>query len=129
MTTYDVFLDRVIRDGIAAAREDYAAPAQSHKLNGSIAGFEACRGKAPEDLVAAYHAASAETRRLLLLRPDGAVEDYWRARCFELEVEWACNCVSAALASEGLAPLLSWLPTARGVMKAVEILGVAELAR
>ena len=53
-------------------------------------------------------------------------DNYWWFRCFQLEVEWVCNVVSAMLMNEGHhTPLLSWLPTANGAMKAASIVGIA----
>lgn len=47
--------------------------------------------------------------------------------CFQMEVEWVLNCLSAADIDR--TPLLSHLPTARGVMKAAEVLGVRDSVR
>jgi hypothetical protein len=42
MMTYNDFLNQIIEDGIIAAKEDYAGPQDKNRLEGSIAGFEAC---------------------------------------------------------------------------------------
>jgi hypothetical protein len=116
--TYQQLLDRIISDGIAAARIDYAD--KPDMLRGSVEGFEACRAKSPSDLVALYQ--SAEQRAHAAAR-DGAA-DYWSHRSFALELEWVLNVVSVGVVQQGGAPLLGWLPTARGVMKFAEIVGV-----
>jgi len=120
---FSEFLNRVIDDGIAAAREDYAKPAQKRKLEGSIAGFEACRNVRPlhahQDLTELLDAARTSTHAASL---GDEREDYWWFRCYELEVEWICNCVSAVLINEGKPPIIT--PTARGVLKAADIIGV-----
>lgn len=119
-TNYGEFLARVIDDGKRAATHDY--PPDSPKLLGSIAGFDACAHKAPEALTLALLAAKQETaRRLALALPDP--DAYWFARCFELEVDWVCNVVSAVLANEGLKPIR--VPTSLGVLAMARILGVA----
>ncbi len=137
MMTYEEFLNRVIDDGIEAAKRDYAVgnygrsrktrqpdPTQKGLLNGSVAGFEACRKKTPAELgelLAERHRITAEAMRhhhageLL-------IEEYWYARGFELEVEWTCNCVSAVLMNEGLPTIVP--PTYRGYMQAAKIVGV-----
>jgi len=41
----------IIDDGIEAARLDYPKPGDILKREGSIAGFEACRGKSPAEKI------------------------------------------------------------------------------
>lgn len=115
-TSYSDFLTRVIDDGIAAATLDYND--KPNNLKGAVAGFEACRNKDP--VVLAQILADARTKTHEAYR-DG-VDNYWEIRCFEAEIEWTCNCVSAMLMNQGLTTIVP--PTARGVMKAAEILGV-----
>lgn len=114
--TYDEFLTRVIDEGIAAARTDYAS--SPHKLKGAVAGFEACRGKDTVALAQLIIEAGKMTQDALLAH----VPNYWEIRCFEAEVEWVCNCVSAMLLNEGLPTIVP--PTSRGVMRAAEIIGI-----
>lgn len=117
--TLEEFLNRVIDDGIAAVKKDYRQPHQKEKRDGSIAGFEACRGKTLlelNELLQASHTSTADAH-------DRRAKDYWWFRCYELEVEWVCNCVSALLVNQGLPPII--VPTARGMMKAAGIVGVA----
>lgn len=116
---YLVFLDKVIDDGIAAARRDYAH--NEDKREGAVAGFEACRSKMPAEIAAILKDAAEATRRAMLAHDP----HYWRVRCFEAEVEWVANVVSAALVNEKRAPLAPHLPTARAMMKAAQVLGVA----
>lgn len=115
--TYLDFLTRVIDDGIAAARADYTRPYQAQLLAGSVAAFEACRGKRPIELLDLFNQASA-------LRRDQVDHWYWTG--YLNEVEWVCNVVSAVIVNEGDPPLLAWLPTVRGCLKAAEIVGVAD---
>lgn len=115
--THDEFLNQIITRGIAACERDYAdRPAMRE---GSIAGFEACRGKTADQLRQLLQDAYRNT---LQARHDRS-PDYWRTRCFELEVEWVCNVVSAAAISSGGPFIVP--PTARGVLMAAQILGVA----
>jgi len=112
-------IKRICDDGIEAVKLDYARPDQDDKRRGSIAGFEACRGLTPNglaELLNAAHDATEDARHR-------EAADYWWFRCHELEVEWTCNVMSAALANMGLPVIIQ--PTCRGAMKAAEILGVA----
>ncbi len=88
---YNQFLTQIVDDGIEAAKKSYAD--KPDKLRGSVAGFEACRGKSPEELGSTLAAATAATMAA------GACKaaNYWEVRCFELEVEWVCNVISAAI--------------------------------
>jgi hypothetical protein len=117
----------VINDGIQAARDDYGSTDTElvrAKLEGSIAGFDACRHRTPAKLKKLLAEAHEKTQGARLRKIGGDDESYWYIRCYELEVEWVCNCVSAALANSGLPVIVP--PTARGVMKVAEILGVAD---
>ena len=128
--TYEDFLTKVIDDGIAEARKSYAKPEQAHKLEGSIAGFQACRGKSPSAIRALLEKANEEAWVEMDVavdegaKDDGpALERYWCLRCKALEIEWVANVVSAGLSTvnqPGIVPV-----TARGYMKAADILGVA----
>ena len=112
------FIERVVIDGIVATRADYKEPRQKQKLEGSILGFERCRGKNPQELMALLREAQEATLKAYTEQ----VESYWFIRCQELEIEWVCNCVSAVLVQRGLSPIFT--PTARGALKAAEIVGV-----
>jgi hypothetical protein len=130
VTTYDQLLDRVISDGIAEVREEYADPKVHHKRDGAIEGFETCRGKTPSDLVALWFAAEQRAEQLLRERhetdialtdnSDGDAHDYWRQRYKAMQIEWVLNVLSVGLSR----PLLAHLPTYRGAMKYAEIVGV-----
>lgn len=115
---YDQFLERVISDGIKAARRDYADDPM--KRDGAVAGFEACRGKSPHDLKVLLKSAAEQVEAAFV----NEHSRYWYFRCFEAEVEWTCNVVSAALCNQGLEPIIH--PTARGFMAAANIVGVRE---
>jgi len=118
---YNEFLTRVIDEGIQAATADYVEESDKERLEGSIAGFNACRDKTPEQLVEVWSEVSAKVNNAF----GNPEENYWYHRCFQLEVEWVCNVVSAMLMNEGYTtPLLAWLPTANGAMKAASIIGV-----
>lgn len=129
-TTYDQLLDRIITDGIAEVRETYADPKEHHKRDGAIAGFEACRGKSPADLVALWSEAEKTAAQIRHDHHEGSGEatDYWRQRYKALQIEWVCNVVSVGLMNSGQSPLLGHLPTMRGAMKYAAIVGVREEA-
>ncbi len=108
--SYEDFLDNIIKDGIAAAQKDYAN--KPDKLNGSIEGFEACRGKTPEELFKLLDSAR-------LARQEARDrDDYWTVRCYELEVEWVCNCVAALQQTMKQKTIVT--PTMRGYLKMSE---------
>lgn len=118
------YLNQIINEGIDAARRDYTKPRDASKLKGSIAGFEACRGLQPLEIAVLLNTCQDKTR--IGLHDSHAnritTDEYWEIRCFELEVEWVANCVSAVLMNQGLPVIVN--PTARGMMKAAEIVGV-----
>jgi hypothetical protein len=115
---YDEFLMRVIDDGLVAARNSYQH--RPEKLEGAIAGFEACRGKSPQELQELLQKAFKDTAQA---RVDGLeINLYWKMRCYEAEIEWVCNVVSAILQNEGKPTIVH--VTARAVIKAAEIVGV-----
>ena len=117
---YYEFLDRVIEEGIEAARQDYSRPEQKSKLDGSIAGFQKCNRLTPGELGELLADARKSTQTAFVRAEDDSTVDYWHMRCLEAEVEWVCNVVSAMLLANGQPPILH--PTARGTIKAAEIL-------
>ena len=112
---YNSFLKKIIDDGIEAVKRDYADSPE--KAKGAVEGFEACRDKQPHELLQLL---LDSNRRAGEAHFNADIDKYWELRCFALEVEWTCNCVSAALLSNNL-PIITH-PTARGVIKAAEIL-------
>jgi hypothetical protein len=116
---YEAFLTRIIEDGIAAAKRDYTGAHQQVHLLGSLAGFEACRNKQPHELCAILDEAQEAAEGA---RRQHDVPMYWFKRCYQLEVRWVCNVVSAMLMNEGL-PIIVPV-SARGVLKAAEIIGI-----
>lgn len=125
---YNEFINRIIDDGIAACKESYAS--DKEKMEGAIDGFEACRKtETPPELQMLWQDAKEILRKERLfedeLRGIGATRErgYWYYRCYESEIEWVCNVVSAMLINQhGHGALASHLPTARGFLKAAQIL-------
>lgn len=113
---FDAFLTRIIDDGIAACSESYKNDKQ--KREGAVAGFNACRGRTIFELRQTLFVAQRAADNARAVDRD----NYWYLRCFHAEVEWVCNVVSSALQNQGEEPIV--IPTARGYMKAAEILGV-----
>jgi hypothetical protein len=112
---YQQFLHQVIEGGILGAEKDYTG----EKLEGAKAGFELCRLMHPATLGLVLTAAEQDAQRARDENPN----HYWYWRCRAAEVEWVCNVVSAMLFNQGLPTIIP--PTARAVMRASEILGVA----
>jgi hypothetical protein len=107
--THEYFLQTLVDDGIAAVTRNYAdCP---HKLEGSIAGFEACRGKSPgqpRELLTDCEAMDERLMKTALKDADLArdrLHDFWRLRCLIQEVRYLCNVVSAALVEYGYKPV------------------------
>jgi hypothetical protein len=122
---YDEFLAQVIEQGIQGARSDYGNTQESHrqkKLEGSIEGFEACRGKSPQEILQLLAQAHQRTQEAFarVHADEISSDEYWRVRCREAEIEWIANVVSAMLVNQGLDPIVT--PTYRGVMQAARIL-------
>ncbi len=119
--TYQDFVARIIGDGERAATRDYADNAP--KLAGARDGFAACRtcGSPPE--LALLLAFARDQVQAQLRAPLLDAEAHTHASAFAAEIEWVCNCVSALLLNEGHQPICP--PTARGVLKCAELLGVA----
>ena len=116
MMTLKAFLDRVIDDGIKACSESYKNNRQ--KREGSIAGFEACRGKTVFELRQRLDVA----RKAADLARAVDKSNYWYLRCYHAEIEWVCGVVSACLQNEGADTIVT--PTVHGYLKAAEIVGV-----
>jgi hypothetical protein len=122
---YLKFLTQVIDDGIRAAKADYKKPKDKLRLKGSIEGFESCRDKNPDELVDLYISAGKDMNQAYDDSHYGkiSIDEYWRISCRHAEIEWVCNVVSSMLMNQGLPTIIA--PTARGFIKAAEILGVA----
>ena len=115
---YEQALNQVIDDGIEAARADYTKEEDKLRLQGSIAGFKACKMLMPDELRKLLTSSRENTYKHL---EDGM---HWYYTCYYLEVEWVCNVISAILMTNNYPTIIN--PTARGVMKAADRIGVAE---
>lgn len=108
------FVEKVVDRGMEAAKKSYAHPDQKQKLEGSLAGLQACYSKDVPYLTELLE--QAGRRRL----HEHGKEDYWYYACFHSEIEWVCNCVSAVLHNQGLPVIIP--PTARAVLLAATIM-------
>jgi hypothetical protein len=119
--SYGEFLEHVINEGIKSVERDYTGTSerQQDKKDGSIAGFEACRGKAPDELIKEFEKATKLQQEAYILQ----VDNYWWFRCYTAEVEWVINVISAATGRR----LLPFLPTAAGIIRANEIMKLKNL--
>jgi hypothetical protein len=113
-------LNHIIDDGIEAARLDYVKPGDTLKREGAIVGFEECRDKAPAE-IAVLLVEAHERARQAMREEDSR---YWFWRCRALAIEWVANVFSNILVAKGMLPIGKM--TARGRLKAAEIIGVAE---
>ena len=118
--SYKKFLEQVINDGIKAVKHDYIRADQKLIKKGSIEGFESCRNKNPLELSNVLKIAQSKSHKAML----NQVKNYWYYRGFTLEVEWVCSVVSAILMNAGQPVIIT--PSARGVIKAAEIIGIKE---
>lgn len=118
---YADFLNAVIDDGMEAARVSYGTQQDRSKcdpvkLEGSLAGFELCRGLKPH-AIASLLADMSEETAAARTRHDPR---YWFWRCRESEVQWVANVMSAALVRAGLPFIVN--PTYRGLRRALDVL-------
>jgi hypothetical protein len=120
LMNYQEFLTKVIDEGVVAAKGDYTSLRQQPHLHGSVAGFEVCRGKQPAELSTLLKEAETSTNESRRNQEDA--DTYWFKRCYELEIGWVCNVVSALLMNEGLPTIVP--VSARGMFKAAGIVGV-----
>jgi hypothetical protein len=123
---YNELVNRLIEDGIEAARKDYAGDGKydAEKLAGSIEGFETCRSLQPQEIKLRLEAAGKEMQIAFVRVTEKEISDgeYWRVRSRYAEIEWMANCVSAVMMNEGLEPIIP--PTARAVLAVAKIVGV-----
>src|SRR4051812_9301472 len=105
--SYEVVLEQLINEGIEGVKEHYPKPEQTDKRDGSIAGFEACRGKNPAQLKVLLREAHDHTMAARAQKH----KEYWYYRYYELQIEFVCNAVSACLINQNLPPIIP--PTAR----------------
>lgn len=113
-------LNHIIDDGIEAARASYAKPRDQLKRDGAMFGFGECRGKTPFEILETYRITSDQ----VLKAHREQSEAYWYWRCCQAEIEWVMNVLSCILVAQGLSPI--GMMTARGQIKAAQIIGVAE---
>ena len=120
-------LDAIINRGIAGVKESYRD--EPHKRDGSLEGFEACRNKTPQELLAILNTAGDKTKQARQDQHDGKIsmQDYWKIRHAEVQIEWVCNCVSVILCNQGHeSPFPRHVgPTARAASLVASIVGVA----
>ena len=122
---YEQFIQEVVKKGIKAVKRDYKLPEKKALREGSIAGFKACLGKKPLQLLDLLKDAREKTEKTVfenIKNLDKQVE----ARGFELEVEWVCNCVSCLLYNEGKPTIVP--PTASAFIFTSKIVGVKKRA-
>jgi hypothetical protein len=117
---YGEFLGRIIDEGIKGAKKDYDGKSKTKrfKREGSIKGFEDCRGLSLAELSTLRIESARETQKAYREQAD----DYWYWRCRDAEIEWVCNVVSAAMEGSGMTGIVP--VTARAVKMAASILGV-----
>lgn len=115
MLNYKEFLTLVIDEAREKIVEDYIS-SEKYIMEGSLAGLEACRNKAPPELAdlleRAYRVHNATFHATDIRR-------YWRVTCFMHEVAWICNIVSCVLINQGVEPIIQ--PTMRAARTAERI--------
>lgn len=111
-------LNQIIDDGLEEVRLVYSRPDQRLKREGATRGFEDCRGLSPKQIGDLLAAANARTRHAF----DEQAPDYWFWRFRAAQITWVANVISAILMNQGAEVIIP--PTARGGMKAAEIIGI-----
>ncbi len=81
------YLNQVIDEGIAGAKKSYPNPEQKSKLDGSIAGFEACRGKTLEEIQEIATEIDEYQQQAFREHHD----EYWYFRCYQAEVQFVLS--------------------------------------
>lgn len=114
------FLNAIIDDGIEDVRISHPRPDQTVKREAGIKAFSDCRGL-DDDALTTLHERAVKARETAMR---SNASDYWWHRMYELQIEWVLNVISAAAFNQGLPPLIP--PTARGMAKAADILGVKQ---
>lgn len=112
------FQERVIDRGIQVVKREYPEPCYARLVHGAVMGFEACRGKTPEELKLLFESANLA---FVKARNEHDPDLSWY-RAYEGEVHWVCNCVSVILMERGQPVILA--PTKRGMLGAAGILGL-----
>lgn len=132
MVTIADFINRAIDRGIEGVKESWPGTDErdTARREGSIEGFEACRGKTPTEILDVLANVRRECNEFMQL--DDSEQDkiaggtglgnhhYWRLRHREVQIEWVANCLSAALVNSGIEPIVP--VTARGMMQADRVL-------
>lgn len=115
-------LERVIDEGIVAAKADRLNSLEHNHacLEGSLAGFEACRGKDAAGLKEVLTRACKATNEAFKEEVSGMRDKYWYSRCFKDKVDFVCSVISVLLMVQGLPPITNY--TADGVKMANKIL-------
>ena len=112
---YFSFLEKIIEDGIKAAKSDYIKDEDSHKLKSSLEGFELCIGKTPSQIKEIYNQTLDQLNESVLKQNE--TKEHFRISCRWAKVAWVANVVSVKLWLEGKQTIIP--PTMRGVLKAV----------
>lgn len=114
---YEDFLQVIVQESLIAARDSYSD--SPDRLSGAESGLRACLGKSPDELKMVLKQAQEMSKEARFDRSD----NYWEVRCYEIEVEWVCDCISAILVKNGREPILG-KPTKRGIMNADRVMRV-----
>jgi hypothetical protein len=97
--TIEQLRDEVVRRGRLAAEKSYARPDQSHKLRGSLAGFDRA-AKLPlnrEQFEAEIDALERDLRALrVLTQSTGHHTEFWELRCRQAEIHWVFSVLCVA---------------------------------
>jgi hypothetical protein len=80
-------VNEIVKQAISGARRDYALPGQTEKLEGSLAGLEACLNKTQEELLEVLKEADEYVTRAA----KEVADNYWWFRCYQAEVEHVCR--------------------------------------
>lgn len=98
----------VVKRGKAGALQSYSRPDQSHKLRGSLAGFDRALKLplSPEQWEAEIEKLEKELVAMRQSSPSGKVgyasctdaemEKYWEKRCFQAEIQWTFSVLCIA---------------------------------
>jgi len=124
--TYEEFLNEVIERGIHGVLFDFGKPEDKPKLEGSLEGFRACRGKKANEIADLLALAREASSRAFMEVSEKKIssEEYWKLQYIAAQVEWVANVLSAVLPNYGIEPIVE--PTVRGAMAADAIIKEAK---
>lgn len=116
--SFEEVLNTTIEIGIIACKEDYSSLEDKERREGSVKGFEDCRGLGYNELIELLKLSSEYSHEAFIKRLDN--QSYFQ--CYYAEIEWVLNVMSAYKIINGGKSDISYLQTSRGYRLAHNII-------